>query len=94
MLLSGKHSQRQVEIMRQNHEMIEGDLKAMPDGVPRTVADVRRVLPKINPLGYDHNCTEAAMAVDDVLGGRAAVAGNPNRGLMLSYSFAPNKGVS
>jgi Papain fold toxin 1, glutamine deamidase len=86
-LMSGKHSQHQVEIMRQNHEMIEGDLKAMPDGVPRTVDDVRRVLPKINPLGYDHNCTEASMAVDDVLGGRAAVAGNSRHTDVLPARF-------
>jgi hypothetical protein len=76
MLMSGKHSRRELEIMRQSHEMIEHDLRAMPDGIPRTADDVRRILPKINPLGYSRNCTEASMAVDDVLGGRAAVAGN------------------
>lgn len=67
--------------------MIQKELDAMPGGVPRTVADVRRVVTKINPLAADRNCTEASMAVDDVLGGRAAVAGNSRHTNVLPSRF-------
>jgi hypothetical protein len=39
------------------------------------VETVEKVLPHINPTRSELNCVECAMAVDDSLGGRGAVAG-------------------
>jgi papain fold toxin 1 (glutamine deamidase) of polymorphic toxin system len=75
-LTSGKLSRQEMKILQQSHATIESALRNMPGGVPRSVGDVRTVLPHINPLGFANNCAESSMAVDDVLAGRPAVAGN------------------
>jgi hypothetical protein len=75
-LSSGKLSRREVQILQESQAKIRAALEKMPGGVPRSVSDLKTVLPHINPLGYTKNCTECGMAVDDVLAGRPVVAGN------------------
>lgn len=72
----GKLSKSEVDILQQGQEKIRAALEGMPGGVPRSKDDLRAVLPHINPLAYDRNCSECSLAVDDALAGRASVAGN------------------
>jgi hypothetical protein len=57
------------------HDRIRSMMNGMPNGAPRTVREVRDVLPHVNPTRGQTNCIENSMAVDDILRGRPAVAG-------------------
>lgn len=82
-LVSEEHPEQEIQILQQSHANICEALQSMPGGVPRTADDVRAVLPDINPLAYHGNCIECGMAVDDVLSGRAAVAGNSSKATVM-----------
>ncbi|WP_141955992.1 toxin glutamine deamidase domain-containing protein [Actinoallomurus bryophytorum] len=75
-LVSGKLSKQQIQVLQKSRAEIQATLERMPGGVPRSAADVGSLLPHINPLRFENNCHECTLAVDDVLAGRAAVAGN------------------
>ncbi|WP_165959794.1 toxin glutamine deamidase domain-containing protein [Nonomuraea longispora] len=91
-LFSGKMGHREIQALQESYEATRKELNAMPGGIPRTADDVRRILPHINPLEYKRNCTEASMAVDDVLAGRAAVAGNSRHTNVLPDRFVDSNG--
>src|SRR5215469_3364976 len=59
----GGISRSQSQILRHSHATIKAALMRMPGGVPRTVDDIKMVLPHINPLGYTENCEECTLAV-------------------------------
>jgi papain fold toxin 1 (glutamine deamidase) of polymorphic toxin system len=56
------------------HAGVEGILQG-PEGRELSLNEVREALPYLNPTGGTSNCLECSMAVDDILRGRAAVAG-------------------
>ncbi|TDD80441.1 hypothetical protein E1293_20745 [Actinomadura darangshiensis] len=60
------------------HHRVTRMLAQLGEGRPTTAQDVLRIIKEVNPTGHRRNCPESAMAVDDVLGGKPAVAGRLN----------------
>lgn len=66
------------ELMRAGYQEIQKILKETR-GRPLTADELRRAVQHTNPTkanGFRRNCSECAMAVDDILRGRPAVAGD------------------
>jgi hypothetical protein len=72
-----KPTAHEEELMRAGYDEVRKILKDA-HGRPLTADELRQALKHTNPadVGRWNNCSECAMAVDDILRGRPAVAGN------------------
>lgn len=68
--------------MRDAHQEINRLLQAA-GGRPLGRFETRVAMRHVNPTASNRNCTEIALAVDDILAGRAAVAGARARGVPI-----------
>ncbi|MCG5220189.1 toxin glutamine deamidase domain-containing protein [Streptosporangium soli] len=68
--------------MRAAHQEISRLLRDA-GGRPLSRYETRVAMRHVNPTGSTRNCSEIAMAVDDILAGRAAVAGARARGVPI-----------
>jgi hypothetical protein len=75
-------TQAQRAAMRVAHTEINRLLREA-GGRPLSRYETRVALRHVNPTGSTKNCTEIALAVDDILAGRAAVAGARAKGVRI-----------
>ncbi|MFB4276621.1 MULTISPECIES: toxin glutamine deamidase domain-containing protein [unclassified Nonomuraea] len=79
--------------MREGHQQIDRLLREA-GGRPLGRYETRVAMRHVNPTGNKRNCAEVALAVDDILAGRAAVAGARARGVPIPQARGAYQGLA